>query len=213
MADMAVTTGWFTLGGAAVGATATFGAVFLREIYTRRRDRKSLAAALLAEVKLLVEAVADEKGVYESLNKLVLRDGDVTAVPPEILRQLQAAKGALDYRVSIYEKCAPQIGLLDPEIAERLVRFFYFVDEIRYEARQIFFNPEAIPEVRRDNLNRLLNTHIPQGIQEGESLRRLLEAVVNRSFWGWVRRGGNNIRLGAEWRRFKVWLGGRPHFP
>jgi hypothetical protein len=154
MADMAVSTGWFTLGGAAVGATATLGAVWLREIYTRRRDRKSLAAALLAEVKLLVEAVTAEKGVYESLSKFVLRDGDVTAVPPDTLRQLQAAKGALDYRVSIYEKCALQIGQLDPEIAERLVRFFCFVDEIRDVARPIFFDPEAIPDVHRDALNR-----------------------------------------------------------
>ena len=150
-------------------------AVFAREIYARFHDRRSLAAALLAEVELLLKAVADDRGVYERFEKL-LRTNPNRTFDENFMDALQAEKGALEYRVSIYEKCAEQIGQLDPEVARGLVRFFYFIDSVRDGIRPLIFNRNLTPDFRIEFLSGILKTKLPEGIKEGTSLHALLEA-------------------------------------
>lgn len=50
--------GMFTLAGAVIAAVAALAAILVR----KSLDRKSLAAALLAEVELLLTALANDKG-------------------------------------------------------------------------------------------------------------------------------------------------------
>jgi hypothetical protein len=71
MDSSAVSPGWFTLGGAVVGGGVSILTVWLRESYARHLDRKSLAAALLAEVELLLKALAAERGTYERLERVL----------------------------------------------------------------------------------------------------------------------------------------------
>ncbi len=184
-----------TLIGALIGAVASLVAVFARERYVRFRDRTSLAAALLAEVELLLVAVADERMVYGRLDKL-FRTLPEDAENPTLLKLLEVQKGALDYRVSVYEKCAPQqIGQLDVEIATGLVRFFYFIDWMRENARPILFNPQFPREVREGTLQYMLNQHLPKEIQEGRNLQQRLEAVATWRFRDYAR-----ARFRAAWR-------------
>lgn len=173
-----VSTGVFTVVAALIAATAALCAVWGRERYARFLDRKSLAAALLAEVELVLKAVADDKRTYDRLDKWFLHPDN-----RELLKILEAQKGALNYRVSIFEKCAQQIGQLDAETAKGLVRFFYFVDGIRDEARPILFNPDTSPEARQQTLHWMLRRNLPDGIREGLDLRDRLEAEVIRNWW------------------------------
>jgi hypothetical protein len=122
-----VSPGWFTLGGAAIGAGVAVLTVWLRESYARHLDQKSLAAALLAEVEVLLKAVVVERGVHAQLYKLLLERplDEVTSPAMRRLEKLEKLletqqKGGLDYRVSIYEKCAQQIGHFDPEVGKGL---------------------------------------------------------------------------------------------
>ena len=142
----------------------TFIVSRLIENYRRYLDRKSLAAALLAEVELLLKAVAEERGIYDRMEKW-----DDTSVPAdrELPMMSETYKGALNYRVSIFEKCAQQIGQLDAETAKGLVRFFYFVDGLRDDVRPILYNPNTPPSVRRRILRWMLRRNLREGIREG----------------------------------------------
>lgn len=160
--------------GPLIGAAAALAAVFAREIYARFRDRRSLAVALLGEVELLLKAISDDRGVYERFEKL-LRTNPGRTFDETFMGTLQAEKGALEYRVSIYEKCVGQIGQLDPEVARGLVRFFYFVDGVRDSIRPMIFNTNLTPDFRIAFLSGILKTKLPEGIKEGRSLHALLE--------------------------------------
>jgi hypothetical protein len=178
-----VSIGVFTVAAALIGATAALCAVWARESYARFLDRKSLAAALLAEVELLLKAVVDDKETFERLDKWFRAAPSGESADHGLLTILEGHKGALNYRVSIFEKCAQQIGQLDAETAKSLVRFFYFVDGLRDEARPILFNPNAPLDVRREILCWMLRRNLPKGIREGLYLRDRLETEVARNWW------------------------------
>ena len=135
-----------------------------------------MAAALLAEVELLLKAVSEDRGVYERFEKALRTKPD--ALNELFMGELQARKGALEYRVSIYEKCAQQIGQLDPEVAKGLVRFFYFIDGVRDEIRPTVFSPNLTPEFRLEFLSGILKRKLPDGLKEGRSLHSLLQAYA-----------------------------------
>lgn len=102
---------------------------------------------------------------------------------PSIIRLLEAQKGALNYRVSIYEKCAQQIGKLDAEVGKGLVRFFYFIDGVRDDTRPALFNPDTPHEVRKNTLRWMMDKHLRSGIREGLDLHRRLETEATRHWW------------------------------
>jgi hypothetical protein len=134
----------------------------------RRLDRKVLATALLCEVNFLMERLDLEEQNYRKLRE-ILRRG---------LRPPPFTGSGLEFRVSVYAKCADQLGKLGVELADDLVNFYEFIDGVRDDAPR-FYLEDTPPEVRGDALDGVLNELWPVGLVRGRASRGKLEAAVN----------------------------------
>jgi hypothetical protein len=169
---------WQTQTGAAFAlAAALIGSAIIldqtqaarrQEEDRRRLDRKVLATALLCEVNFLMERLDLEEQNYRKLRE-ILRRG---------LRPPPFTGSGLEFRVSVYAKCADQLGKLGVELADDLVNFYEFIDGVRDDAPR-FYLEDTPPEVRGDALDGVLNELWPVGLVRGRASRGKLEAAVN----------------------------------
>lgn len=138
----------------------------------RHLDRKALATALLSEVNLLMKRLDQEEQNYRKLLE-VLRE----VVIRKVARTPPFMGSGLESRVSVYAKCADQIGKLGSELADDLVNFHEFIDGVRDDAPRYYVD-DTPPEFRIATLDGILNELWPEGLARGRALRSKLEAAA-----------------------------------
>jgi hypothetical protein len=124
---------------------------------------------------MLVDALGNEATIYRQLLEVITLGNPV---PPFIGTPFM-------FRVSLYEKCASQIGQLGPEEAAGLVRFHGFIDGLKDEGRTLFSDAKPAP-LRMKTLSWLLDEHLPSGMGQAKELQRNLAAAVARKWRPWL---------------------------
>jgi hypothetical protein len=124
-----------------------------------------------------MEAIEKDRANYELLRQAVQKG---VPAPPFF-------GSALTFRVSIYEKCANQIGQLGKDEAENLVWFHGFVDGIRDDAPRLYRDSDwPAREPRMKSFNHLLDEYLPAGMLRAKTLQRKLEAAARREWRLWM---------------------------
>ncbi len=112
---------WSTVAAAAVGAIAGMSGGTFLEMYKRRRDRRGTAYALAGAIKASVREVHQFK-VVEVMTGMVAELDKAPDAP------FTAAKRFRDppvkYNITVFEKHIDRLGLISPELAERIILWF-----------------------------------------------------------------------------------------
>ena len=107
------------VGGTAVAATiGMFGSAFLAEHYRRSRDARAIASGLAAELTVHLAAAPNVRRVLQSMEK---RLADGRPLRLDIERESD----------KFYEANVGKIGLLEPELAERVIKVYQHIASFR----------------------------------------------------------------------------------
>jgi len=108
---------WLTI----LGAILAVGGGFLAKAIERRQDRKSLRAALRAEIQAIL-AIVERREYLPGLSRFV----EAIRVGSPNFFEVRIGK---DYDIVFRSNC-DKLGLLPPETAARTVGFYYLVSSI-----------------------------------------------------------------------------------
>lgn len=111
------------LGGAFVGAIATFFPNYMIECLKTRRERKSLTLAIYAEIKATLELMRLRSYVEDAKNLITkLREG---VIPPTTYQIIFPD----DYCI-VYKNNISKIGILDPNLQIHIVQFYQLLEGV-----------------------------------------------------------------------------------
>ena len=123
---------WTTiLVAVATGSTAAIGPVILG-LWTRRQEKKSVRAAILAEVSALAEIVRDRRYVETLLTieqNLMLRRQGAPFSPSSVEGYTLQVAVPLDYNL-MYRANSERLGSLKPQEASKVVYFYQLIQSV-----------------------------------------------------------------------------------
>src|SRR5580704_441696 len=125
---------WTLLFGAFLATAGGFWQVQ----HARNQERKSLKAALAAEIRAILS-------VIEQRHYVAGLEGFIASIDPQ-RNDLFQIRIARDYDVVFRSNCS-KIGLLPPDIAERIVQFYFLISSA-IEDIKLLADAYASPELR-----------------------------------------------------------------
>jgi len=113
---------WSTLLSIVVGGIIAIGGGFVQRICERRHERKSLRAALRAEIQAIL-AIVERRHYIAALSNLIeaIKGGSTNFFERRIGSR---------YDIVFRSNCG-KLGLLPPETAAETVRFYFMVSSVR----------------------------------------------------------------------------------
>ena len=125
---------WFpviaALGGALVGAMASFIPAYYLERHKERRHSHRILSSLLAEISALLLIIENRK-YHASIKEIITY---LETQPPETKHAFVIQ--VPEHYSRIYQENCSNIGLIDQEISEKIVAFHQLIDSIVQDVRR-----------------------------------------------------------------------------